>query len=332
MDAPGSAPRTARTTSRTRRMRFARGLLAAALASLVSTATAFAGDATILGRALVVTSTPDAAESARTVTMTARESSTDLGALTDPRLGGATLTVVVAGATPSTQSFVLDASRWSAVPNGYRYRMAKNDSGPPVRRVVVTAVPGGAATMRVVLRGDTGTDPLLIVPPDPGTEGGVALAIGGDRYCARVGGPVGGTTGSDTATRWRIVRPLSEQGCLDAPPPLCGNGTIEGDETCDGSGPPVCDITVFSTDAICGAADSVHPCSCCYPSGTEYTAVSGADGFCCDGLEFPVAPYSRYCGSCLPDGYHCLFGPTSCCSGTCHTPDDLPVPVCGSGS
>lgn len=332
MDDHGSARRFSRRALPTRRAARACSLLLGALASVAGASVAVADDATILGHAMVVTGTRDAVEKARTVTVTARESSTDLVTIADPRVGGATLTVVVAGATPSTQTFALDAGGWSVAPRGYRYRMAKNAAGPPVRKVTMTVEPGGVAKLHVVLRGDTGTDSLLVVPPDPGSEAGVALAIGSERYCARFGGPTGGTIRANTATRWHIVRPLSEAGCLDSPPPLCGNGSVDRGETCDGSGPPICDITVFSTDAICGAADSVHPCSCCYPSGTEYTAVSGADGFCCDGQEYPVAPYSRYCGSCLPDGYHCLFGPTSCCSGTCHTSDDLPVPVCGSGS
>lgn len=328
MDDHGAAPRTARITFRTRLTRFAHALHVAALASVACAAAASADDATILGRSLVVASTPDAAASARTVTMTARESSTDVATLADPRVSGATLTVVVGGATGSSQSYALHPSRWTAVPKGYRYRADKNLAGPPVRRVVLTAVPGGAATMRVVLRGDTGTDPLLVVPPDPGTEAGVSLAIGSERYCVRFGGPVGGTIGSDTETRWRIVRPVSEAGCLEAPTPLCGNGSIEGDETCDGSGPPVCDF-FFDNSAVCGASDSVHPCGCCYASGTEYVDSSGAGGFCCDGAEVVVSPFTRYCGSCLPDGQHCLFGPSSCCSGTCFEVDGRPI--CGSG-
>jgi hypothetical protein len=57
---------------------------------------------------------------------------------------------------------------------------------------------------------------------------------------------------------------------------------------------------------------------------------SGGSGLCCDGNEVAVAPYTRYCGTCLPDGYHCLFGESSCCSGTCFEADGLPFPICGS--
>lgn len=329
MDDHGSARRTARITFRARLTPCAHAFIVATLASVACAAVAAGGDATILGRAMVVADT-QSVESTRTVTMTALESPTDLVTIADPRVGGATLTVVLAGAKPSTQSFTLDASGWSAVPQGYRYRMAKDTSGPPVRKVTMTLERGGAARMRVILRGDTGTDALLAVPPDPGTEGGVALSIGSERYCVRFGGPAGGTVRSDTATRWRIVRPVTDAGCLDPPPPpMCGNGIIEGDETCDGTASPACDA-FFSADAECGAPESSLACSCCYPSGTEYTAVSGADGFCCDGNEVPVAPYTRYCGSCLPDGFHCLFGPSSCCSGTCFEADGLPAPICGS--
>lgn len=157
------------------------------LGMLASTVSAAGADATILGRTMAVTSAPPEVESTRTVTLTAQESPTDVAAIADPRTGGATLTVVVGGANPSSQSFALDAGRWTALPDGYRYRAAKKASGPPVRKVTLTVKPGDAAKMRVVLRGDTGTDPLLVVPPDPGTEGGVVLAIGNARYCARLG-------------------------------------------------------------------------------------------------------------------------------------------------
>lgn len=330
MNDHGSARRTARTASRARLTSRACAFVLGALASMANAPVAAGTDATIVGQAMVVTSAPSQLESTRSVTVTAQESPTDVAALADPRIGGATITVVVTGATPSAQSFTLDAAGWTAVPEGYRYRMAKNAAGPPVRKVTLTVKPGGAAKMRAVLRGDTGTLPLLVVPPDPGTEGGVALAIGGDRYCTRFGGPAGGTIRSDKATRWRIVQPLAEAGCLDPPPPpVCGNGTVEGDETCDGNASPACEAFLGS-GAECGAPDSALACSCCYPSGSEYTDVSGAGGLCCDGQEVPVAPYNRYCGSCLPDGYHCLFGPSSCCSGTCFNADGLPFPVCGS--
>jgi len=311
-------------------MPFARALLGAALASLACTPTAAAGDATILGRALVVAGTPDADESARTVKMTAHESSSDLATIADPRIGGATLTLVIAGAASSSQSFALAAGRWTAVPNGYQYRMAKTAFGPPVRRVTVTVEPGGVAKMQLVLRGDTGTDPLLAVPPDSGTEGGITLAIGSERYCVRFGGAAGGTTRSDTATRWRIVRPLTEAGCLEPPAPACGNGTVESEEWCDGSASPFCDALGFGSHAVCGEPNGAFACGCCYPPGTQYEDVFGTDGWCCDGEELPVAPYVNYCGSCFPDGFHCLFGPSTCCSGTCVETDDLPV--CGSGS
>lgn len=322
-----SARRFARTISRDSFPSRFRAVLLATLASLTWAAVARANDATILGRALDVRN--ESSESARTVTMTARETPTDLATIADPRLGGATLTVVLTGGMPSSQTFALDAGRWSVAPGGYRYRAAKSASGPPVRRVLLTAEPGGAAKMTVVLRGDTGTDPLLVLPPDPGTEGGLALGIGEARYCVRFGGPAGGTIRSDRATRWRVVQPLAEAGCLDPPPPpLCGDDVVEGDETCDGSASTACDE--FQSSVTCGAPDSSMPCSCCYPDGTTFVDPSGAGGPCCNGTGFQTAQYEFYCGSCLPDLSSCLNGPGSCCSGTCFAVAGLPFELCGS--
>jgi hypothetical protein len=322
----GSARRTARATSRARLAWYVGAFTVAALASVTSAPVAAGADATILGRALVVAG--DFLENARTVTMTARESPTDLATIVDPRASGATLTVVVAGGTPSTQSFTLDAGGWAAVPNGYRYRMPKTSSGPPVRRVKLTVEPGGAAKMTVVLRGDTGTDPLLVVPPNQGTEGGVALAIGSARYCVRFGGPAGGTIRSDKATRWRIVQPVTEAGCLAPPPPLCGNGTVNNGETCDGSASPACDI--LGKGVTCGAPDSAMPCDCCFPSGTSYVDPAVAGDQCCDGVGFQTAQFEFYCGACLPDLSTCAHGASACCSGTCFEVAFPPYQLCGS--
>lgn len=328
MNHHGSARRTARSTLLARLTRSCAVALGV-LAGVGSAAVAAGADATILGRAMAVTSAPSGLESTRTVTVTAQESPTDVAAIADPRAGGATLTVVVAGANPSTQSFALDAGGWTAVPDGYRYRAAKNASGPPVRKVTLTVKSGGAAKMNVVLRGDTGTDPLVVVPPAPGSEGGVTLAIGSARYCARFGGAAGGTVRADKATRWRIVQPLAEAGCLDPPPPpLCGNGTIDGGEACDTSTSPACDD--FPAGVTCGAPDSSQPCSCCYPDGATYVDPTSAGPLCCNGGGFQTGQHEFYCGTCLPDLSSCLNGPSSCCSGTCFAVPGLPFELCGS--
>lgn len=325
MDGRHPVRRTARSTQRVRVLSRACALSIAALASVTLAEVAVGADATILGKAMIITAT-DAAEDARTVTVRAREAASNVASIANPMATGATLTIIVDGTQPSAQSFVLPAAGWTAIPGGYRYRVAKSVAGPPVRRVIVTKQPGGAAAMRVVLRGDTGTDPLLVVPPASGTEGGVALRVGTERYCVRFGGAAGGEVRADTATRWRIVRPTAEAGCLDPPESVCGNGIVEGDETCDGNA-SACEGALHGDS--CGEPGSLRECSCCYPTGTEYGDSSGAD-LCCDGNAFPVTPFTRYCGDCLPDGFHCLFGESTCCSGTCFEPAGLGIPVCGS--
>src|SRR5262249_19681076 len=51
------------------------------------------------------------------------------------------------------------------------------------------------------------------LPPNPATDGGLVLTLGGgDSYCAAFGGAAGGDVTSNTERRFSIVRPTGE-GC-----------------------------------------------------------------------------------------------------------------------
>ena len=90
-----------------------------------------------------------------------------------------------------------------------------------------------------------------MLPPNPGDEGGIILAVaGGDRYCVKLGGAAGGTEKVDSATRWKVVNASAEDGC-PVPLPVCGNNVREGTEECDGIDQSTCFPLLCLPDCTC---------------------------------------------------------------------------------
>jgi endonuclease/exonuclease/phosphatase family metal-dependent hydrolase len=199
---------------------------AALAALLVSTlgGPALAADRTIAGKRLTVVD-PDAGDSSRrSVTATAREDDSPESVAGDPTLalgmGGAVLELVANGANPSWQLFglaqgVSSSGRpfWRPVPaGGYRYRDRRGEQGP-VRAVRIGKNRAGAFLLRAKLRAGNAT--VDVVPPDPGTDGLVALSLSvGDRYCAQYGPE--SQNRNHGARRWSVGRPQAE-GCASPP-------------------------------------------------------------------------------------------------------------------
>src|SRR5262245_27002587 len=76
---------------------------------------------------------------------------------------GATLIVMANGGTSTAQVFTLDASGWTAIPNGVRY--TGPTTGDPVKRVILKQIPlYRLALLKVILRGRVGTTDLDVVP------------------------------------------------------------------------------------------------------------------------------------------------------------------------
>jgi hypothetical protein len=169
----------------------------------------------ILGRRLIVKD-PTGNEPQRTLIALGKETATDVGPtiLGDPTIAGATLRVVATGAVDSDQTYVLDAAGWSAIgTTGFKYLGPTGGDGDPVRRVLLKRTPGGTALVKVILKGSLGSQDLDVVPPNPGDEGGLVLAIpGGGTYCAAFGGAAGGTEVSDGGGLWKIIN-AGAQGC-----------------------------------------------------------------------------------------------------------------------
>jgi hypothetical protein len=248
-------------------------------------------DRVILGDSLVVRN-PDGVEQRRTLVGVGKERATDVPGVSDPTVGGAVLTIALDGGTPSTQSYVLDAGGWAAAgSSGYRYVGPTGADGDPVRKVA--------------LRGSLGTQPLDVVPPNPGATGIFVLGVaGGDRYCTALGGTAGGTVRRDEAKVWRIAGASAEVACptttststtstsssTTTVPGVCGNGVVEFPEECEPSAPGGCPPI---PEVLCGEVSGPAECRCCVVPGSAIAFIGEEPPPCCDGSEcMPVGPPS----------------------------------------
>jgi hypothetical protein len=170
----------------------------------------------ILGKKFQIRN-PSGAEANRKVLALAKETSTDIGTgiVGDPTATGAMLRIIANGMNGSQQSYVLDASGWSPAGSvGFKYSGPTGGDGDPVKKVLLKRTPGGTAFLKALIKGNTGTQSLDVVPPTAGTDGGVVLAINdGGVYCAAFGGTAGGTETQDTAQIWQIVAATTQPGC-----------------------------------------------------------------------------------------------------------------------
>jgi hypothetical protein len=165
------------------------------LTAVLALVPAAAADQAVPGRRLVVSDPTPGDATQRRLVATAREPRSAASPSGDPTLGtgfgGAVLEVVANGGTPSSQLFGLaqgtaasGAPFWTAAgAAGYRYRDPAGEQGP-VRALRVERDRAGAFRMRAVLAGDE----LAVVPPDPGTDGLVAVTLSqGERTCVAFG-------------------------------------------------------------------------------------------------------------------------------------------------
>lgn len=191
-------------------------------------APASAAEQLVRGRLFVVSDPlPGSSSSPRHISIRTR----DVGRASivgDPLANGCTIRVIANGATSSDQTFVLPAGGFQE-PDGpgwtkfakrrrtsYSYVDERGDNGP-VTSFVIRQV-GARLTITATLdtRGD-GAVPIDVVPPDPGTDGGMIVSIdGGDTYCVAFGGSARGKITSNDSVRFRVVNPRGE-GCPTVP-------------------------------------------------------------------------------------------------------------------
>lgn len=191
-------------------------MVAAALAASLGTS-AHAADRTMLGRRLVVKSPSPTDPARRKVVATAKTAGGGQALAGDPTVpgsaGGAVLGVVANGGTSTARAWLLPQGMaatgrpfWRAVGPGFRYDDPKGEQGP-VRSVLIKRTARGGVAMKATLLGKGG--PIDVVPPNPGTDGSVALELaGGDRWCARFGPEAASRNDGDRL--WKIANPTAE--------------------------------------------------------------------------------------------------------------------------
>jgi acetyl esterase/lipase len=190
-----------------------RRLLLAVL--LVLPPLAQAADQTVRGTQLVIKnpSTPER----RKITVKAKESGSDNTVVGNPASAGATVTITANGGSPSEDTYALPAGTspttqkpfWNGdSAKGFKYHDPKGANGPV--KTAQIKLRNGTFQIKVVVDGRRGT--VGVVPPQPGSDGCVLLAIGGgDSYS------VAFTTGDLTnqgAVLFKVVKPTAEGSCL----------------------------------------------------------------------------------------------------------------------
>jgi hypothetical protein len=143
----------------------------------------------------------------RRVTAKGQSPAGGIAIVADPTVGGAALTVET---NTASQTIPLPALGWRAIRNGFGYTDPDGAFGP-AKRITVKTNSQGVLTLKLSLSGANGQ--LDILPPNPGTEAAVGLAIDDDAYCIHFGGVAGGTIANDGNRKFRVQRPVAVGPC-----------------------------------------------------------------------------------------------------------------------
>jgi len=180
---------------------------------------ALGADQTILGSKMQVKNPKPADASKRSVIASATEKNSPDTLVGDPTLagsaGGAVLGVIANGGTSTARAYLLPQGTsakgkpfWKATSNGFKYSDPKGEQGP-VQGVTISRSPKGNFVIKAKLLGKNGD--LDVVPPNPGTDGFLALSINnGDRYCVQFGPE--GQNQNDGERLWKTQK-VANQGC-----------------------------------------------------------------------------------------------------------------------
>ena len=185
------------------------------LGAFVGTA---AASQTILGKSFVVKDPkPGLDPSKRKVVALGKELASPNTVIGDPVGNGATIQIIANGGVNSSQTFSLPAgAHWTAINGGFKY-VDKLGADGPVKTVIIKKAPSNAQFLvKAVIVGLLG--PITVLPPHPGTDGGMILTIpGGDSYCVAFGGAAGGLIVNSADKLFKGVStatlPTNEAGC-----------------------------------------------------------------------------------------------------------------------
>ena len=213
-----------------------RGVLAGAAAVAAAMGVALAANQTILGKSLTAKNpaTPDR----RKVVVVGKEKVSPNTIVGTPTMTGATLTIMLNGANPTSETFVLNQGTsiagkpfWTqAGLNGFKYRDPKGEQSA-VRLVLIKLAPSGTFTVKAVVAGKLDGSTVL-VPPNPGTDGCAVLALtGGDAYHLEYGSD--GIVKNVSARLFKVKKPQTEGLCgatstTTAPPSTTTSTTLYG--------------------------------------------------------------------------------------------------------
>jgi cysteine-rich repeat protein len=166
----------------------------------------------------------------RAVVILGKEGNSDNTVSGDPIANGVTITIFANGRTATSQIIQVPGGAkppgpvhgWKAAGGGFKFSnptKAGSAPGIPVKSVLIKKTPSGTFLLKVALSGKL-QGAVDVVPPGPGTDGGMVLAIGGGAtYCVNFGGAAGGKVingpgaGIFLPKVFKITRPTTEAGC-----------------------------------------------------------------------------------------------------------------------
>lgn len=208
-----------------------RTIIASLLVALCVASSALAAEQTVLGSRMKVSDpNPGVNPKKRKVQVIAKEKGTNVTVVGDPLADGATLEVIVNGATSTSQVLALPpgAPTKKNVGPGWLTKVVpgeravlkyvdKNGTASPVIGLLFRWKAAGRMIIRVKL--DAQRNSLIdVVPGNPTSELGIRLTLGtGDTYCVLFGGSAGGFIHDRGAKLVKARKPILE-GCPVAAP------------------------------------------------------------------------------------------------------------------
>jgi hypothetical protein len=292
-------------------LRRARWQTALLTAGLVSATPALAVPPSILGKSFVARDGSAGTDATRRrVTVTAKETASPTSLDGDPTAVGAALVV---GTIDVTQTLDLPASAWRAVKGGFRYDDRSAAFGA-VARVVVRRDAHGTFTIKATLSGAHAR--LDVVPPNPGTDGELALVFhDGFTYCTHLGGVAGGTVRNDGARLFKVTRPTALGPCPSSVLPTSIPTT---------SSTSTSSTTTTSTTIVGPPCGDINGASFCWgecPPETPICADVGGSCQCVSGTQPCDGMRDTSCDGACPPGEACVSGGLDCaCMPVASTP------------
>ncbi|MGH7895460.1 MAG: hypothetical protein ACREQL_12385 [Candidatus Binatia bacterium] len=255
----------------------------------------------------------------------------------DPAANGATVQVLMYGATSTSQIVTLpNGTRWRRYPSDpmvpavkWRYRDSFGSTGiSPVLALDLAKLASGK--FKVVLAMSARYNAIDLTAPNLGTYAGVVITLGGGTTsCINFGGAVGGSITRNDEARFAIAKPAAEGTCPSGTP-VCGDGVVLSPfETCDVGNDAAC-------PGLCGT--NGFPCLCPFCGDHVIDAGEACDrpsvGACTEGCSYTCE--CTTCGDGLVQGPAEECEPTldTCGDGTCGavgTSNQCQCPRCGDG-